>query len=154
MQLRNLGISCLGSSDSGSLRRMWARVSRTGSRFQDGAHVAAPRRLHRFLDVDGRPPSKAPSLSSWKILYGHREGFQVPLYSDAKQPNGMNTKVSITSQTRRGFPGGSAGKESACNAGDPVQEIATHSSILAWRIPWTEKPGVLQSTGWQRVRHN
>ena len=41
----------------------------------------------------------------------------------------------------------SDGKESACNAGDPVQEIATHSSILAWRIPWTEKPGGLESTG-------
>ena len=30
---------------------------------------------------------------------------------------------------------------------------ATHSSILAWRIPWTEEPGGLQSTGSQRVRH-
>ena len=46
-----------------------------------------------------------------------------------------------------GLPCGSAGKESACNAGDPVQFLgwkdplekgkATHSSILAWRIPWT-----------------
>ena len=32
--------------------------------------------------------------------------------------------------------------------------VATHSSILAWRIPWTEEPGGLQSMGWQRVRHN
>jgi len=32
--------------------------------------------------------------------------------------------------------------------------MATHSSILAWRIPWTEQPGGLQSTGLQRVRHN
>ena len=32
--------------------------------------------------------------------------------------------------------------------------MATHSSILAWRIPWTEEPGGLQSMGWQRVRHN
>ena len=31
---------------------------------------------------------------------------------------------------------------------------ATHSSILAWRIPWTEEPGGLQSMGWQRVGHN
>ena len=48
-----------------------------------------------------------------------------------------------------GFPGGSNGKESACNIGDPVsipgsgnpleKEMATHSSILAWRIPWTEE---------------
>ena len=33
-------------------------------------------------------------------------------------------------------------------------EIAMHSSILAWRISWTEKPGGLQSTGLQRVGHN
>ena len=32
--------------------------------------------------------------------------------------------------------------------------MATHSSILAWRIPWTEEPGGLQSIGSQRVRHN
>ena len=36
----------------------------------------------------------------------------------------------------------------------PEKEMATHSSILAWRIPWTEEPGGLQSMGWQRVRHN
>ena len=51
------------------------------------------------------------------------------------------------------FPGGLDGKESACNAGDPSsipgsgrspgKGIATHSSILVWRIPWTEKPGGL-----------
>ena len=38
---------------------------------------------------------------------------------------------------------------------DPLEkEIATHSSILAWRIPWTEEPVGLQSMGSQRVRHN
>ena len=37
---------------------------------------------------------------------------------------------------------------------DPVEKgMATHSSILAWRIPWTEEPGGLQSMGSQRVRH-
>ena len=61
-------------------------------------------------------------------------------------------------------PGGSDGKESVCNAGDPVQslgredplekEMATHSSTLAWKIPWTEKPGRLQSMGSQRVGHD
>ena len=55
------------------------------------------------------------------------------------------------------FPGGSDGKEIACNAGDPSlilgrddaleEEMGTHSSILAWRIPWTERPGGLQSMG-------
>ena len=38
---------------------------------------------------------------------------------------------------------------------DPLEkEMVTHSSILAWRIPWTEKPGRLQSMGLQRVRHD
>jgi len=64
----------------------------------------------------------------------------------------------------RPFPHGSDGKESACNAGDlssipglgrsPGKEMATHSSILAWKIPWTEEPGRLQSMGSQKVRHN
>ena len=38
---------------------------------------------------------------------------------------------------------------------DPLEKgMATHSSILAWEIPWTEEPGRLQSMGWQRVRHD
>ena len=63
-----------------------------------------------------------------------------------------------------GFPGGSVVKESTCQAGDaglipgpgrsPKEEIGTHSSILAWDIPWTQEPGRLQSMGLQRVRHN
>ena len=62
-----------------------------------------------------------------------------------------------------GFPGASHGKESACNAGDQVwslggedpleKGVATHSSILAWRIPWTEESGALQSMWSLRVRH-
>ena len=57
------------------------------------------------------------------------------------------------------LPGGSYGKESACSAGDQVQSLgwedlletgmATHSSVLAWRIPWTKEPGGLQSVGSQ-----
>ena len=63
-----------------------------------------------------------------------------------------------------GFPGGSDGKESACNGETRVwslgwedlleEGIATYSSILAWRIPWTERPGGLQSMGLQRVIDN
>ena len=38
---------------------------------------------------------------------------------------------------------------------DPLEEeMATHSSILAWKIPWAEEPGRLQSMGSQRVRHS
>ena len=38
---------------------------------------------------------------------------------------------------------------------DPLEmEMATHSSTVAWKIPWTEEPGRLQSMGFQRVGHN
>ena len=62
------------------------------------------------------------------------------------------------------FPDGSNGKASAYNAGDLgsipglrgslEKEVATHSSTLAWKIPWTEERGRLQSMGSQRVWHN
>ena len=55
------------------------------------------------------------------------------------------------------FPGGSDGKVSSYNAGDldlilesgrsPGEEMATHSSILAWKIPWMEEPGRQQPWG-------
>ena len=59
---------------------------------------------------------------------------------------------------------GSDGKASAYNAGGPgsisysgnllKKEMATHYSILAWKISWMEEPGRLQSVGLQRVRHH
>ena len=61
-----------------------------------------------------------------------------------------------------GFPGGSDGEESALSVGDPgstseswrypEKGMATYSSILAWRIPWTEESG--KSMGLQRIRHD
>ena len=73
----------------------------------------------------------------------------------------------LLSHTGLGFPYGTSGKEPACQCRrhetqvqslgreDPLENgMATHSSILAWRIPWTEEPGGLQSMGSHRVRHN
>ena len=63
-----------------------------------------------------------------------------------------------------GFPGGSVVKNLPANAGDagsipgsgrsPGEGNGTHSSILAWEIPWTEEPGGLQTMGLQRVGHD
>ena len=63
-----------------------------------------------------------------------------------------------------GFLDGSSSKESICNAGDwssipgredPLEKgMTTQSNILAWRTPWTEEPGGLQSMGSQRVGHS
>ena len=62
------------------------------------------------------------------------------------------------------FSGGSDSKESACSAGDmgsipglgrfPREGTSSPLCILAWRIPWTEEPGGLESMGLQRVRHD
>ena len=69
--------------------------------------------------------------------------------------------------TFKGFPGGSVVKNPPANAenwetqirtlgqGDPLnEEMATHSSLIAWRIPWTEELCGLQSIGLQIVRHD
>ena len=61
-----------------------------------------------------------------------------------------------------GFSGGSKGKESACSAGDlgsgrqdPLETgMATHSGIFAWRMPWSEGPGGLQTMESQRGGHD
>ena len=62
------------------------------------------------------------------------------------------------------FPGGSDGKASVYNVGDNIRslgqedplekEMAIHSSIIAWKTPWTEEPGRLQSMGSKRVGHD
>ena len=80
------------------------------------------------------------SISYWYLWYA---GWDHALYLD--------------------FPGGSVGK-SVCNTGDRVRslgkedalekEMATHSSTLAWRIPWMEEPGRLQSMVSQRIWHD
>ena len=63
-----------------------------------------------------------------------------------------------------GFPAGSEGEESPCNVGDPGsipgsgrfsgERNGSSLSILAWRIPWTEESGKLQSMGSQTVGHD
>ena len=65
---------------------------------------------------------------------------------------------------KEGFPGGKVVKNLPANAGDSgfiprwqdprEKETAIHSSTLAWEIPWTEKPGMLQFMGSQRARHD
>ena len=61
------------------------------------------------------------------------------------------------------FPGGSVGKESPCSVGDPglipglgslEKGMATHSSSLAWKIPWTEEPGGAPGHGVTKSQHN
>ena len=76
----------------------------------------------------------------------------------------LSLQIIIYLTKRKGFPCGSEEENlpamqetqvQSLGQEDPLEkEMATHSSVLAWRIPWTEEPGGLQSMGSQRLRHN
>ena len=86
----------------------------------------ATRKLLELINGSGKPA-------------GHRSNAQ-------KDPAFLNTNNKRSErEVEEIIPSITATKE---------QEMATHSSILAWRIPWTEEPGRLQSTGSQRVGHD
>ena len=100
------------------------------------------------------------SLTSQSSVSKRRRGSTPHSQLGIQPPNdGLDYSVLAS-----GFHGGPMNKESTCNAGDegsilgsahPLEVgTATHSSILAWRIPWTEEQGRLQSIESQRVRHD
>ena len=69
--------------------------------------------------------------------------------------NIKNLWASLLAQSVKNLPAIQQTQVRSLGQEDPLEkEIATHSSILAWRIPWTEEPGGLQSRGLQTVRHD
>ena len=65
------------------------------------------------------------------------------------------TRASLVAQRVKRLPAMQETWVRSLGREDPLEkEMAAHSSILVWRIPWTEEPGGLQSTGLQRVRHD
>ena len=89
-------------------------------------------------------------------------GFKQPLGNLTGRPPRIRGNY-IIEVAFRGFPGGSARRESTCNARDlglisglgrsPGEGHGNHSSVLAWKIPWTEEPGGLVC-GVTRVGHD
>ena len=72
----------------------------------------------------------------------------------AKKPK-CKTDTSLVAQTVKNLPAMWETWVQSLRQEDPLEkEMATQSSILAWRSPWTEEPGGLQSTGSQRVGHD
>ena len=62
--------------------------------------------------------------------------------------------ASLVAQTVKDLPAVQKTRGQSLRWEDPLEEgQATHSSILAWKIPWTEEPGGLQSMGLQRIGH-
>ena len=67
----------------------------------------------------------------------------------------MVTKASLVAQSVKSLPAMQETWVRSLGRKDPLEkEMAIHSRVLAWRIPWTEEPGRLQSTASQRVRHD
>ena len=125
-------------------------------------------------------PFPPPGESSWSrgrthVSYISCTGRQIPYRLSLPGSHILNQKLSGSASKLAPvthwvpiFPGGANGKESApqCRrhnrskfhvwvAKIPLEEgMATHSNILAQRIPWTEEPGGLQSIGLQRIRHD
>ena len=63
-------------------------------------------------------------------------------------------RASLVAQIVKNLPAMQEARVPSLGRENPLEkEMTTHSSILAWRIPWTEEPGGLQSMGLQKVRH-
>ena len=67
----------------------------------------------------------------------------------------LNVRAPLVAQMMKNPPAMQETQVQSLGQEDSLEEgMATHSSILAWRIPWTEEPGGLQSMGSQRVGHD
>ena len=67
----------------------------------------------------------------------------------------MLMQASLVAQMVKNLPAMQETQVQSLGQEDPLQKgMATHSSILAWKVPWTEKPGRLQPMGSQRVGHD
>ena len=116
--------------------------------------------IHFLLGVDGGPSDQKDNLAQSNFIKLKTS----PYNADIKLL--VICQVVFTHVTT-GLPGGARGKEPTCQSKryetwvqylgweDTLEEgTATHTSVLAWRISWTEEPGRQQSTGFQRVRYN
>ena len=109
-----------------------------------------------------------PSILAWRIPKTQEPGrIQSRGGKESHTTEWLTQSLSLPGSLQ-GFPGGTEVKNLPVKAGDggdnrhsipgsgrsAGEENGTHSSILAWEIPWTEKSGGLQSMGLQRVRHD
>ena len=112
------------------------------------------------FDPDVGTPSAATTA---RLVEPRKQRIQSDKCKKLDLANNLDKPPWSSSSGQTGFPGGSDSKKNlplvqetqipSMGREDPLEkEMATHSSILAWRIPWTEEPGSLQSMGSQRVR--
>ena len=122
--------------------------------------------IHTWVPTPAQPLHNFVDLKSHLIFVTCKIGKTVPqgdVWGLKQSTWSPWTTVTMISLWDLGFPGGTSGKEPSCQRkrhetrvqslgqADALEKgMATHSSILAWRIPWTEEPGKLQSMGSHR----
>ena len=97
------------------------------------------------------------SILAWRIPWTEKPNRtnspRGPKESDMTEQ--LSLRVSLVAQIVKNLPAMQKTRVQSFGWEDSLEKgTATHSSILAWRIPWTEEPGGLQSMGSQRVRHD
>ena len=93
--------------------------------------------------------------ASWTGLQGRKVEFMSGLLQDLIPTAVLKRWLPCIAQRLKRLPAMRETRVQSLGREDPLEkEMATHSSILAWRTPWMEESGGLQSTGSQRVRHN
>ena len=90
-----------------------------------------------------------------KLFIAQKRSLQYFFPQDAKAYRPLIYMTSLVVQMVKNLPAMQETQVQSLGQEDPLEKgMSTYSSSLAWRIPWTEEPGSLQSTGSQRVRHD
>ena len=149
----------LSSSFQGN--RLWDRT--VYREFSEGKHQKGSEgsqleeRMQLHWETAATEPQLIPRKSS-------EAGMVLQRYPELRQVNQIfvplnwpiiRCRASLVAQMVKNLPTRQETQVQSLNWEDPLEKgMATYSSILAWRIPWTEEPLGLQSMGSQRVRHN
>ena len=98
-----------------------------------------------------KPEEKA--MTSLMYLKGNKANLE--FLNQSLKVQHIESMVSLEAQMVKNLPAVQETQVRSLGQEDPLEKkMVTHSSILAWEIPWTEEPGGLRSKGLQKVRHN
>ena len=160
----------MGFPDGSDCKESACSVGDLGSvpglgRFPGGEHgnplqYSCLENLHRLRSLEGYSPWGRKESCGWVTKHTLAWIFVLNVFLGLRVPISSlfslaNMLTSLVAQTIKHLPTMQETRvQSLCGEDLLEKKMATHSSILAWKIPWTEEPGRLQSTGSQRVGHD